>query len=181
MSKITNNLDKNYSIYYNVLDYFKVIMSNHPSIAAVTQGEVKDMDSDSFPRFPVGNVMVTETLFEDKTVVHSIELLVADKVKNKNNESSGSLNEMTVPYYGTTDEVDILANTLAIVNDLTTFTQYSVQAFDINGTIQCIPFVDEYNNGLAGHICRFQLTSYADRDRCTFELVKDGDLDPNFC
>lgn len=181
MAELVNNLDKNYSIYYNVLEYFKVIMSNHPSIASVSQGDLGDLDEDSFPRYPLGNVMVTETLFEDKTVVHSVELLIADKVKNKNNESSGSLNEQVVPFYGTNDEVDVLANTLGIVNDLTTFTQYSTQAFDINGTIQCIPFVDNYNNGLAGHIARFQLTSYADRNRCTFELVKDGELDPNTC
>jgi len=179
MAQIVNNQLTNYSLYYNVLDYFKTIMSNHPSINRVTQGEISDFDTDEFPTYPIGNVMVVQSTLGEKTITHQIELVVADKQKNKRNESSGSLNSQTIPFYGTDDSVDIMANTLAIINDLTTFTQFSVEAFDIEGDIQCIPFKEDFDNGLAGHIARFNLVSFAQRDRCTFPLLIEDELDPS--
>mgnify|MGYP003338516584 CR=1 FL=1 len=41
---LVNNQATNYSLYYNILDYFKEIMSNHPSIAQVSQGDIFEID-----------------------------------------------------------------------------------------------------------------------------------------
>ena len=37
---VVNNTGVNYSLYYNVLDYFKTIMVNHPQIESVSQGDL---------------------------------------------------------------------------------------------------------------------------------------------
>lgn len=176
---IVNNLDINYTLYYNVLDYFKLIMKNHPSIATVSQGDASDFDQTEFPAYPVANVMISQSELREKTIVHTIDLIVADKVKEKNNESTGVNNEQTVPYYGTDDSVDILANTMAIINDLTTFTQFGTEAFDVDGSIIVTPFVDRFNNKLAGHVASFRLLSFAPRNRCTFNLLEESELDPS--
>jgi len=177
MADIVKNQDENYALYYNVLDYFKIIMKNHPSINHVSQGDASDFDQNEFPAYPVANVMISQSELREKTIVHTVDLIVADKIKQKNNDSTPTTNEQSIPYYGTDDSVDILANTMAIINDLTTFTQFSVEAFDIDGNIIVTPFKDRFNNGLAGHVASFRLVSFANRNRCTFNLLTDSDLD----
>ena len=168
---VTYNQGTNYTLYYNALDYFKTIMTNHPSIAKVTTGDLLEVDTKEFPMYPIGNVNIFTTNIQESTTKFQIQLIVADKIKNKNNESNPVTNAQSIPFFGVDDTVDILANTLAIINDLTSYTEYSVAAFDIDTDIVCEPFVDRFNNGLAGHVATFTLTTHNDRNRCLFFLI----------
>lgn len=171
MSYLVNNTGTNYTLYYNVLNYFKTIMNNHPSIQQVSQGEISGVDDIQFPTYPIGNVMIADTTLGTNITEFQIQLIIADKVKNKNNESDPDTNEQIVPFYGVDDIVDIHANTLGIINDLTSFTQYSVEAFQINSDIECVPFADRFNNGLAGWAATFTLTVHNDKNRCLYNLL----------
>lgn len=175
MAAIVHNSGINYSLYYNILNYFKTIMTNHPSIAMVSQGALSDFDYDEFPNYPVGNVVILNANWGTSTTDYQIQLIVADKVKNKNNESDPTNNEITIPFYKRDDLVDIHANTFSILNDLTSYTQRSVDGFEINTEIVCEPFSDRFNNGLAGWSATFTLTTHNDKNRCLFFLI-----DPNF-
>lgn len=170
MSFIVNNTGTNYSLYYNVLDYFKTIMNNHPSITQVSQGPLSQIDDIQFPTYPIGNVMITGASFGPSVTEYTIQLIVADKIKNKDNESDARTNAQVVPFYGVDDLVDIHANTLSILNDLLSFTQYSVEAFQVLDDINLEPFADRFNNGLAGWAASFTLTTHNDRPRCLFDL-----------
>ena len=175
MAAIVHNSGINYSLYYNILNYFKTIMTNHPSIMMVSQGALSDFDYDEFPNYPVGNVVIVNANWGTSTTDYQIQLIVADKVKNKNNESDPTNNEITIPFYKRDDLVDIHANTFSILNDLTSYTQRSVDGFEINTDIVCEPFSDRFNNGLAGWSATFTLTTHNDKNRCLFFLI-----DPNF-
>ena len=177
MANVVQNQNVNYGLYYNVLDYFKIIMKNHPSLNYVSQGDVFSIDNREFPAYPLGNILITKSVLTEKTIIHSCELTIADKVKQKANESQPTTNEQSIPYYGIDDTVDIFANTLSIVNDLTTFTQFSVQSFDITSNISVMPFKDKFDNGLAGHVAQFDLIAHGYRNRCTYDLLLDSDLD----
>ena len=155
----------NYTLYYNILNYFKTIMNNHPGIGQVSQGEIADLDQQQYPVYPIGNILVTNCTFGTNVTQFDIQIIVADKIKNKNNESEGSENKQIIPYFGVDDTVDIHANTLAILNDLTSFTQRSVEGFEINENISCTPFADRFNNGLAGWQAEFTLTTHNDKNR----------------
>jgi hypothetical protein len=72
------------------------------------------------------------------------------------------------------DTVDIHANTLGIVNDLVSYTQYSLESFAIDGEITNEPFADRFNNGLAGWVSTFTLTTHNDRPRCLYNLYPSG-------
>jgi hypothetical protein len=150
-------------------------MTNHPSIMMVSQGALSDFDYDEFPNYPVGNVVIVNANWGTSTTDYQIQLIVADKVKNKNNESNPETNEITLPFYKRDDLVDIHANTFSILNDLTSYTQRSVDGFEINTEIVCEPFSDRFNNGLAGWSATFTLTTHNDKNRCLFFLI-----DPNF-
>jgi hypothetical protein len=169
--QIVHNTGVNYSLYYNVLNYFKTIMKNHPSIQSVTYGDIDSIDDKQYPEYPLGNVLITDSRFEPSTTTFTVQLTLADKQKNRNNESTGEENSQTIPFYGVDDMVDIHANTLSILNDLTAYTQRGVQGFEVNGDIVCQPFSDRFNNGLAGWVATFELTTHNDRNRCLFFLV----------
>ena len=146
-------------------------MENHPSIQLVTQGSIEDFDTREFPQYPLGNVSITSADFDGTTTNYGIQLIIADKIKNKNNESNPTTNEQTIPFYGVDDVVDIHANTLGIINDLTSYTAKSVDGFEINDTISNEPFEERFNNGLAGWVSTFTLTVHNDRNRCLFDLL----------
>ena len=114
---VVNNIGTNYSLYYNALDYFKTIMVNHPGIEVVTQGDIFDVDTEEYPAYPIGNILITNAVFDDSVTVYSCQLIVADKVKLKNNESTGPFNKQIIPFFGKDDAVDVHANTLSIIND----------------------------------------------------------------
>lgn len=177
MAAIVHNSGINYTLYYNTLNYFKTIMSNHPSIEVVTQGDMSDFDTREFPSYPIGNVQIITANFGDTTTDWEIQLTVADKIKNKNNESTGSSNAQTIAFYGVDDTVDIHSNTLSIMNDLTAYTQRSVDGFEVNSDIVCESFSDRFNNGLAGWVARFTLTTHNDKNRCLFFLIEEAEND----
>jgi hypothetical protein len=169
--QIVNNTGTNFTLYYNVLNYFKTIMKNHPSIGAVSQGDITKIDTEQFPSYPLGNVTITDTSFGTSVTSYQIQLTVADKIKNKNNESNPTNNNQNLTFFKEDDVVDIHANTLAIINDLTSYTQRGVAGFEINGDINCAAFDDSYNNGLAGWVATFELTTHNDKNRCLFFLI----------
>ena len=168
---LVHNSGVNYTLYYNILNYFKTIMNNHPGLANVTYGDITDIDNREFNFYPYGNLMITDTSFGTNVTNYTIQLTIADKIKNRNNLSDARTNFQTIPFYGVDDMVDIHANTLGILNDLTSFTQRGVVGFDIDGDIDCKPFADQFNNGLAGWVATFSLTTHNDKNRCLFFLV----------
>lgn len=169
---VSNNSAINYSLYYNVLDYFKQIMSNHPSINYVSQGDVFQIDNREFPQYPLGNITITDAVFDGSVTSYSCQLTIGDKVKLKNNESVGQFNEQEIPYFGTDDVVDIHANTLSILNDLLSYTEYATTNFEIE-TITCTAFKEDFNNGLAGWVGTFDLVTHNPRPRCLFDLLPE--------
>lgn len=169
-AQVVNNMGTNYTLYYNILDFFKVVMSNHPSINFVSQGDMYSIDTKEFPAYPLGNFIINDALFLEKELIYTCQLTIADKVKLKNNESIGSANNQTIPFEGTDDVVDIHANTLSIVNDIISFTRTGVQAFEISGDPRAIPFKDNFDNGLAGWAVTFNLKVFNSADTCLFNL-----------
>ena len=97
MADFVANNSTNFTLYYNILEYFRIIMKNHPSLARVTQGDNFDVDTDEFPRYPLGNVMITDVRFMDKVTNYNVQLIVADKVKLKNNQLFLIKSEIGVP------------------------------------------------------------------------------------
>jgi hypothetical protein len=170
-SVVVNNIGTNYTLYYNILDYFKTIMKNHPSLNFVSQGDMFSIDTKEFPAYPLGNINISRADFLEKEIVYTCQLTIADKVKDKNNESVGAANLQTIPYEGTDDTVDIHANTLSIINDLISFTRTGVNAFDFSGNPSAQPFKDNFDNGLAGWVITFNLVVFNTADTCVLPTL----------
>ena len=170
MAAIINNTNVNYTLYYNLINTLAGYCAEHPSITSVGNEELIDFDERAFPSYPVANINVISTRFRETTTDYQIQILVADKYKEKNNDSDGRTNSIDVPYYGTDDKYDIWANTLAIMNDITSYIQRGIQGFDINSEINCKQFHERFDSGLSGWTIEFTLTTHNDKNRCLFEL-----------
>lgn len=166
LNPIFKNTDTNYALYYNIVNYFKDLMDLHPSIERVSQGDLFDVDDETFPIYPLGNVFISSLSVDESYTDYVIQLLVADKIKYNANESEGTNNQQDIPFYGTDDVVDIHANTLGVLNDLTNYTARSVSGFDIITSITYTPFLDRFDNKLAGFTADFTLRVHNDRNRC---------------
>jgi hypothetical protein len=146
-------------------------MKNHPSLNFVSQGDMFSIDTKEFPAYPLGNINISRADFLEKEIVYTCQLTIADKVKDKNNESIGAANLQTIPYEGTDDTVDIHANTLSIINDLISFTRTGVNAFDFSGNPSAQPFKDNFDNGLAGWVITFNLVVFNAADTCVLPTL----------
>jgi hypothetical protein len=131
-------------------------MDLHPSIERVSQGDLFDVDDETFPIYPLGNIFISSLSVDESYTDYVIQLLVADKIKYNANESEG------------TD--DIHANTLGVLNDLTNYTARSVSGFDIITSITYTPFLDRFDNKLAGFTADFTLRVHNDRNRCVISF-----------
>lgn len=169
-SALVTNTNQNYTNYYNLINFFKDYMGEHPSIAQVSNEDLEDFDEREFPNYPVANVTIEEVNFRQTTTDFHVHILIADKYKNKNNESNDRTNEQTIPFYDVEDKMDVWANLLAILNDVTAFIQRGVTNFDINGSLLCTQFHERFDSGLAGWVITFILTTHNDKNRCLFEL-----------
>lgn len=168
--RLYENLPVNYSVYYNVLEFFRQLLSLHPSIQRVTYGDVRELDLDVFPQYPIANIDITDCEFVDKKTVYSVKLLILDKIHDKENLSSGSLNQETQDFWKPTDEVDIHANTLSVMNDFISFVRRGTTNFDIQGSVRCVAIKEEYPNNLAGWGCDFRLETPNDGNICLFDF-----------
>ena len=175
--RLYNNLDINYTVYYNVLEFFRQLLSQHPSVQRVTYGDLMELDLESFPQYPLANIQITDATFGDKTTTYAVKIILADKIHDKENLSSGSLNTQTEDFWGDTDNVDIHANTLSILNDLLSFLRRGVTAFNIQGDVRCIAFKEEYPNSLGGWVADFLLETPNDMNICLFDF--GANLDEN--
>jgi hypothetical protein len=145
-------------------------MANHPSIAQVSNEDIEEFDEREFPNYPVANVIVRGVNFVGSTSEYEMSILIADKYKNKNNESNPTTNKLTVPFFDVDDKMDVWVNNLAIMNDVTSYIQRGVTGFDLFGEINCQQFHERFDSGLAGWVISFTLTTHNDRNRCLFEL-----------
>jgi hypothetical protein len=118
-------------------------------------------------------VLISNANFGPTVTEYQIQLIVADKSKvmRYDKMSDERENKQIVPFDGTDDVVDIHANTLSILNDLTAYTQKSNYGMEINSDINCTPFADRFNNGLVGWSSEFTLTVHNDKNRCLFFLI----------
>lgn len=173
---VLNNNSINYTLYYNVLQYFKTILKNHPSVGIVTQGDISTMDMSSFPKFPIANIIISNISFRDNLSVLRCGLIVADKPKVKERASEGEFNKQNIDFWGNDDTVDIHANTLGIIGDIMAFTKGGTTNFNLIGDVTCTPFKDEGANGLVGWGCDFTISTFNDNDKCLFNLLDESEL-----
>jgi hypothetical protein len=137
---------------YLVLEKVNEYLSAHPLINNVSFGDIDDIDLRKQTIFPLAHVIVRDAQFQGQyfnTVVFTLDILVMDIVDVDKNDIRTEVD----PFYGQDNLQDVLNSTLVVLNSLTQDLvkgDLYTEMYQIDGPPSCVPFLDRFENKLAG-------------------------------
>ena len=149
--------------FYNVTDKIKDALVAEPFVNTVTFGSIDDVDLNKQTIFPLSHVTVNSTTVGTKTLTFNISILSMDIVDISKDE----VNDIFV---GNDNEQDVLNTQLAlqtrVINQLQRGDLYT-DLYQIEGDVTCEPFVDRFENKLAGWAATFDVVVQNDMTICS--------------
>ena len=148
--------------FYNVTDKLKDALIAEPFVNTVTFGSIDDVDLNKQTIFPLSHITVNNTIVGTKTLTFNISILSMDIV-------DVSKDEVTDIFVGNDNEQDVLNTQLAlqtrVINTLQRGDLYT-DLYQIEGDVTCEPFVDRFENKLAGWAATFDVVVQNDMTIC---------------
>jgi len=148
--------------FYNVLQKIKDTLNNEPFVNTITYGNIDDVDLNKQNIFPLSHIIVNNTTVQEKTLTFNISILAMDIVDI-------SKQKTTDIFVGNDNEQDVLNTQLALLTRLSAIlkrgTLYS-EKYQLDGDVTCEPFVDRFENKLAGWTGTFDVIVQNDMTIC---------------
>lgn len=148
--------------FYNVTKQIKEALEAEPFVNTVTFGSIDDVDLNKTTIFPLSHIIVNNTTVGSKTLTFNISILSMDVVDI-------SKDEVTDVFVGNDNEQDVLNTQLAlqtrVINKLQRGDLYT-DLFQVEGDVTCEPFVDRFENKLAGWAATFDVIVQNDMTVC---------------
>jgi hypothetical protein len=148
--------------FYNVTDKLKDALIAEPFVNTVTFGSIDDVDLNKQTIFPLSHITVNNTIVGTKTLTFNISILSMDIVDI-------SKDEVSDVFVGNDNEQDVLNTQLAlqtrVINTLQRGDLYT-DLYQIQGDVTCEPFVDRFENKLAGWAATFDVVVQNDMTIC---------------
>ena len=148
--------------FYQVTDKLKTLLNAEPFVNTVTYGSIDDVDLDKQSVFPLSHIIVNNAVVGTKTTTFSISILAMDIVDISNDE-------VTSTFVGNDNEQDVLNTQLAlltrVINELQRGDSYT-DKYQVEENVTCEPFVDRFENKLAGWTATFSVTVVNDMTIC---------------
>ena len=142
--------------FYDITTKLKDTLQAHSQVNVVTTGDIFDIDLNKQTIFPLSHIIVNQATFEGQIVRMNVSLVCMDLV----DETKEDPRDQPEPFYGTSNEQDILNTQLAVINDVITElrrgTLYS-DLYQLDGTATATPFSERYENLLAGWTATFDV------------------------
>ena len=132
--------------FYNVIDSIKTAVSAEPFNNNVSFGDITDIDLSKQTIFPLAHIMVNNMTVEQQYVSFNVTLFLMDLVDVSNEQ-------VTDLYRGNDNRQDILNTQLAVVNRLIEKLRSGTlhqNKYQLDGSPSCEPFVDRFENKIAG-------------------------------
>ena len=148
--------------FYNVTDKLKDALIAEPFVNTVTFGSLDDVDLNKQTIFPLSHIIVNNTTVGTKTLTFNISILSMDIVDI-------SKDEVEDIFVGNDNEQDVLNTQLAlqtrVINTLQRGDLYT-DLYQVEGDVSCEPFVDRFENKLAGWAATFDVIVQNDMTIC---------------
>ena len=149
--------------FYNVTDKLKDALIAEPFVNTVTFGSLDDVDLNKQTIFPLSHIIVNNTTVGTKTLTFNISILSMDIVDI-------SKDEVEDIFVGNDNEQDVLNTQLAlqtrVINTLQRGDLYT-DLYQVQGDVSCEPFVDRFENKLAGWAATFDVVVQNDMTICS--------------
>ncbi len=139
--------------FYDVTNQIKTALAAEPFVKTVTFGELSDVDLGKQTIFPLAHLMINNATVGEKIITFNTSIICMDIVDI-------SKDEVTDIFVGNDNEQDILNTQLAVLTRVLNQFQRGdlyVNKFQINEDVGCEPFVDRFENKLAGWNATFNI------------------------
>ena len=148
--------------YYYIINTLKDYIKNNGFTNTVTTGNIFDVDLAKQTIFPLVHIMVNNAVINENTMSFNVSILFMDIVDE-------SKSEITDLWLGNDNEEDILNTQLAVANrlisDMLRGDLYS-SLVQTTAPVNCEPFVDRFENKLAGWTATFDVIVPNDMTIC---------------
>ena len=148
--------------FYNVTKKIKDALNAEPFVNTVSYGSLDDVDLNKQTIFPLSHIIVNNCNVVSNTMTFNISILAMDIVDE-------SKDEVTDIFVGNDNEQDVLNTQLEVLNRVVVLLQRGdlyTDLFQIEGTVGCEPFVDRFENKLAGWAATFDVLVKNDMTIC---------------
>ena len=148
--------------YYNLLTKIKEHFDSDPIVNTTTQGDIFRIDLNKQTIFPLVHIIVNSVQFVNNVQQANISVLAMDIVDI-------SKDETTDLFEGNDNELDVLNTQLAVTNRLYEMLRRGTlydDKYQITGQPTCEPFVDRFDNKLAGWTMTFDVLMPNDMTIC---------------
>jgi hypothetical protein len=139
--------------FYDVTNQLKTTLAAEPFVKTVTYGELSDVDLGKQTIFPLAHLIVNNATVGEKVITFNTSIICMDIVDI-------SKDETTDIFVGNDNEQDILNTQLAVLTRVLNQFQRGdlyVNKFQIAEDVSCEPFVDRFENKLAGWTATFNI------------------------
>lgn len=148
--------------FYNVTDKIKDTLNAEPFVNTVSFGSLDDVDLNKQTIFPLSHLIVNNCTVGTNALTFNISILAMDVVDE-------SKEEVTDDFVGNDNEQDVLNTQLAVLNRVIAILQRGdlyLEKYQVEGTVNCEPFVDRFENKLAGWAATFDVLVQNDMTVC---------------
>ena len=149
--------------FYNITEQLKTALAAEPFVNTVTFGSLDDVDLNKQTIFPLSHIIVNNTTVGTKTLTFNISILSMDIV----DISKAATTDIFV---GNDNEQDVLNTQLALLTRIINILQRGdlyTNLYQIEGDVNCEPFVDRFENKLAGWTATFDVLVQNDMTICS--------------
>ncbi len=148
--------------FYNLTDKLKDTLLAEPFVTTVTFGSLDDIDLNKQTIFPLSHIPVNSTTVGTNILTFNVSILSMDIVDI-------SKAETTDIFVGNDNEQDVLNTQLGlltrVINTLQRGDLYT-ELYQVEGDVSCEPFVDRFENKLAGWAATFDVIIENDMTIC---------------
>ena len=148
--------------FYNILKEIKNTLSIEPFVNTITYGNIDDVDLNKQNIFPLSHIIVNNTTIQERTLTFNISILAMDIV-DVSKEKTEDI------FIGNDNEQDVLNTQLAILTRLSAILKRGTlydNKYQLDGDVTCEPFVDRFENKLAGWTGTFNVLVQNDMTIC---------------
>jgi len=137
--------------YYAILNIIKSELQATNLVTTITEGDIFQVDLSKQTLFPLSHIMVNSATFESNVIRYNISIIAMDIVDI-------SKDETTDIFIGNDNEQDVLNTQITILNrvyEKLTRGDFFTNLGIIDGNPTCEPFVERFENNLAGWTMTF--------------------------
>jgi len=148
--------------FYNVTEKLKVALLAEPICNTVTFGSLDDVDLNKQTIFPLAHIIVNNTTVGKNILTFNMTILAMDIVDI-------SKDATTNIFVGNDNEQDVLNTQLGLLTRVINTLQRGdlfTELYQVEGDVNCEPFVDRFENRLAGWAATFDVIVKNDMTVC---------------